>query len=213
MDVAVALVDTYLRMNGYLTLTEHPVMRPSPSGFEAATDLDILAARFPGEAEVVVRRAGAPAPGRDEVVQAEDPALDVSTTGVDLIVGEVKEGAQHLNRNLRTPEVLTTALRRAGCCPEAHLPQAVEQLLRRGETTGLIGGAPCRIRLFSFCGRRGEDDASRAIKTITLGHIATVLWDRLRHHAAVYGPAHFKDPVLATLALLAKLGARLEVPE
>lgn len=41
MDHAVALVETYLRVNGYLTVTEYPVVEAMKHvGFRTATDLD-----------------------------------------------------------------------------------------------------------------------------------------------------------------------------
>ncbi len=45
MDVAVSLVESYLRLNGYFTVTEFQVQQPmagQPGRFETATDLDIL---------------------------------------------------------------------------------------------------------------------------------------------------------------------------
>lgn len=50
MDNAVALVQAFLRLHGYLTVTEFPVVRTARGGGqECLTDLDVLAFRF-GEA-------------------------------------------------------------------------------------------------------------------------------------------------------------------
>lgn len=47
MDNAVALVQAYLRLNGYLTVTEFPVLvEGGPDGVRTLTDLDVLAFRF-----------------------------------------------------------------------------------------------------------------------------------------------------------------------
>ena len=49
MDHAVALVRTYLQLNGYLTVTEYPVLEAARhGGHRTLTDLDVLAFRFPG---------------------------------------------------------------------------------------------------------------------------------------------------------------------
>jgi hypothetical protein len=54
MDQAVALVEAYLRVNGYFTVSEYPVVEARRyGGFRTATDLDILAFRFPGAGRLV----------------------------------------------------------------------------------------------------------------------------------------------------------------
>ncbi len=50
MTTAVGLVESYLRLNGYFTVTEYQVQHPvagQPGMYETATDLDILAVRLP----------------------------------------------------------------------------------------------------------------------------------------------------------------------
>ena len=57
MDTAVALVQAYLHLNGYFTLTEYPVIEAMRSGdYRTRTDLDVLAVRFPAAAYQVSRR-------------------------------------------------------------------------------------------------------------------------------------------------------------
>lgn len=46
VDTAVALVQTYLQLNGYFTVTEFPVIESSGPGGRSVTDLDTLAVRF-----------------------------------------------------------------------------------------------------------------------------------------------------------------------
>ena len=54
MDTAVALVETYLRINGYFTVTEYPVIEAVHyDGYRTITDLDILAFRFSGAGRLV----------------------------------------------------------------------------------------------------------------------------------------------------------------
>ena len=51
MDNAVALVQAYLRLNGYFTVSEYPVVEElRHGGVRTMTDLDILGFRFPGAA-------------------------------------------------------------------------------------------------------------------------------------------------------------------
>ena len=82
MDTAVGLVQAYLRVNGYFTVAEYPVLDATgPGGPRTITDLDILAVRL--------HRA----PGASGTVDAPlDPALGAGG-GADMIVGEVKEWA------------------------------------------------------------------------------------------------------------------------
>ena len=49
VDIAVNLVESYLRMSGYLTLSEFEVQRRTDIGYEAVTDVDIMALRLPGD--------------------------------------------------------------------------------------------------------------------------------------------------------------------
>jgi hypothetical protein len=48
MDTAVALVQSYLHVNGYFTVVEYPVLETRRGGPpRTVTDLDVLAFRFP----------------------------------------------------------------------------------------------------------------------------------------------------------------------
>ena len=50
MDIAVNLVENYLRLTGYMTLSEFEVQRRDKKGrFKTITDVDVMAVRFPGE--------------------------------------------------------------------------------------------------------------------------------------------------------------------
>lgn len=114
MDTAVRLVETYLRLNGYFTVTEFQVQQPSGQlgRFETATDLDIVAVRLPHAAATVLRHRPRPGEPRCEILLADDPALGASRTTADVLIGEVKEGAGEINRGLLKTEVLRSALRR-----------------------------------------------------------------------------------------------------
>jgi hypothetical protein len=57
MDVAVSPVEAHLHVNGCFSVCEHPVVEAmSRGGYREATDLDVLAARFPGAAHGNVTR-------------------------------------------------------------------------------------------------------------------------------------------------------------
>ena len=78
MDNAVALVQAYLRVNGYFTVSEFPVIElRRREGYQTATDLDILAFRFPGSGRLVPVH-GRP-PQADESHFAPDPELEPVT--------------------------------------------------------------------------------------------------------------------------------------
>ena len=129
MDTAVALVETYLRVNGYFTVTEYPVIEAARAGgYRTVTDMDILAVRFPQAKHVIRHETNAT--GRDSTGFAPDPALDVTSDRIDMIIGEVKEGRAELNRAARDPNVLTSVLTRFGCCSHKQAPALVKHLLQ-----------------------------------------------------------------------------------
>lgn len=180
-----------------------------PSGqlgrFETATDLDILAVRLPHAAATVLRHRPRPGEPRCEILLADDPALGASRTTADVLIGEVKEGAGEINRGLLKTEVLRSALRRVGCCPEEHIGRAADELLRRGLfASGGDGMTVCRVRLASFAGSFGAPPAP-AVLAVTLGHIVAFIAGHLQTYRDVLRSAHVKDPQLAFFNLLEKL--------
>jgi hypothetical protein len=97
MDTAVALVQAYLNVNGYFTVTEFAVLEASrrrPP--RSVTDLDILALRFTGAGpgHDVIHRRDRPSGSRDF---QPDPVLGGPSDRPDMIVGEVKEGLARFN--------------------------------------------------------------------------------------------------------------------
>lgn len=128
MDTAVGLVQAYLRVNGYFTVAEYPVLDATgPGGPRTITDLDILAVRL--------HRA----PGASGTVDAPlDPALGAGG-GADMIVGEVKEGRPHPNPAMRDPAVLEAAFTRFGCCAPTDAARLVAELLETGRTVAPEG--------------------------------------------------------------------------
>jgi hypothetical protein len=199
MDTAVGLVETYLRVNGYFTVVEYPVMELE-ARFRTATDLDVLAVRFPGASRLI---PGEDPPGPDLHPPFEaDPALEVPSDRVDMLVCEVKEGEAAFNRSGRRPEVLAAALARFGCCSREAAPRLVRELLSSGSASPPGGHA---IRLVAFGSSVGESRAPYL--RIPLGHVLRFLEEWTDAHWPVLRHAQLKDPVLGFLSTLAKARA------
>ena len=113
MDIAVNLVESYLRLTGYLTLSEFEVQRRNDKGrFKTVTDIDIMAIRMPGAVFV-----GDPhEPADYELLEIDDPALGLEDDVIDVIIGEVKQGAAELNAGIKDHAVLHSMLRRVSGC-------------------------------------------------------------------------------------------------
>lgn len=197
MDTAVAFVQAYLHINGYFTVTEYPVVEAiKRGGYRTATDLDVLAVRFPGAGRLVPTHGKKSGDTRFE----PDPKLCGDLHMVDMIIGEVKEGRAELNRGARDPVVLRTVLTRFGCCPEEHVAPVVEDLLHRGRAQMPSGH---RARLIAFGVASGEP-LGYACEIVSLGHVIDFTRSYLREHWDVLRTAQFKDAALATLMMLEK---------
>lgn len=195
MDEAVALVESYLHVNGYFTVPNYPVMLPTPRGFQQATDLDLLAFRFP-EAGRLVR----PGSRRDRLLAFEtDPALDVPADRVDMIVAEVKQGAATFNPAAWRRDVLEVGLVRFGCCESEAAADVVRGLFAKGEASTPAGHT---IRAVAF----GSTTDGRPVRAriVTLDRVAAFLTDHLRRHWDVLHAAQFGGSALGTLAVLEK---------
>jgi hypothetical protein len=197
VDTAVALVQAYLRLNGYFTVTEYPVFElGSGGGIRTATDLDLLAFRFPGAGRPVIGESGG------ATVYRPDPALGVPPEAPDMILGEVKEGRAELNGPARRPAVLAAALARFGCCSETGAARLARELVRHGRATTHHGH---QVRLFAFGGTVDEGRAT-GYQRMSLSHVIAFVsgfvgdnWSVLRHGQS-------KDATLALFWLLQKCG-------
>ncbi len=194
MDHAVSIVEAYLQINGYFTVAEYPVIESRASGqYETATDLDILAIRFPGAGRLV--------PGHsDEILFEPDPALGVSADQPDMLIGEVKEGSAEFNRAVRNPEVLRTVLVRFGCCAPDHVADTVQTMIRKGAAVTPSGH---RVRLVAFGATKGKPGFKHS-GMITLGHIVNFIENYLRDHWEVLRHTHFSNPALGLLMIREK---------
>lgn len=199
MDTGVALVQAYLHVNGYFTVTEFPVLEALHGrDVRNVTDLDILAFRFPTAGEHIVR-------GRTHVALSGtdafgDPALGAGCDTTDMIVGEVKEGHARLNRAMRDPAVIEIALARFGCCSAAHAREVTHELLAHGRSTTSAGHT---IRIVAFGDAEVGESLARCT-TVPMRHVVEYLQDYLGQHWSVLRHAQFRDPAFATLALLEK---------
>jgi len=198
VDNAVALVQAYLRVNGYFTVAEYPVLEATGGEYRTATDLDILAFRFPRAGRLVPRRGRGKS--REMVEVALDPTLGASADHADMIVGEVKEGRAVLNEAASDTGVLRAALARFGCCPPHEAASLVERLLRDGRVDLPVGH---QIRMVAFGATGGAGDGRR-YHTITLGHAVRFLQDYLRDHWEVVRHSDHKDPAFGFLVMLEK---------
>jgi hypothetical protein len=194
MDNAVALVQAYLRVNGYFTVAEFPILEGSHGRFREVTDLDMLAFRFAGAGHLSGTRIAT------EASFEVDRELGCPSATADMIIGEVKEGAPKLNAAARKPAVLAAALARFGCCTPSEALEIVENLARLGHTS-LPNGHSARMVVFAPSPRTADTPAYRLI---SLGHVVRFLEEHLRRHWAVFAHAQFKDPALGFLATLEK---------
>lgn len=206
MDTAVALVNAYLRFNGYMTAPEQPVLvgEGNPTRYRTATDVDILALRFPSSAVVVPRNDDDGVQAATDLEVSLDEQLAVKDGCVDVLIAEVKESRPRLNRALRDPDVLYATLRRIDPGLDAPIEQAARQLIERGETTCRAGDHPWRFRLIAF-GSGGAEREGAPFKVMQLRHVSTFLLRCMARHRQVWNDAQFSDPVLDLLHLFDKL--------
>jgi hypothetical protein len=193
MDNAVGLVQVYLRLNGYFTVTEYPIIEAlRHGGFRAATDIDILAVRFgdAGRPFVLDRHNEAFAP---------DPSLGAPSGQVDMIIAEVKEGKAELNQGATDFAVLHAVLLRFGCCGRDEIDGVVKALLHEGHAR-----TPCghHVRLIAFGST--VETPHREYRVITLAQVMRYLEDYIRQNWPMIRQAQFKDPAFGFLATLEK---------
>ena len=197
MDIAVNLVENYLRLTGYLTLSEFEVQRRDEDGrYQTVTDVDIMGIRMPGDLYL-----GDP---HDDchLLLVDDPVLGLEDDAIDVIIGEVKQGPADLNPGIKDHVVLHSMLRRVGWAYEEPLEAVVAGLQQKllhyspGRGNGRV-----RTRLVAF-GRSDYND----LHTISHSHIVTTLLGFFQEHEDAFRPIQFKEPAPAFLKLLLKAG-------
>ncbi len=194
-DPAIALVCSYLRINGYFTLTEFEVSIATKHGYRSLTDLDVIAVRLPTLAERHRRSAGEQ---RTEggIIVALDPALHVDESRVDVLFIEVKQGKAEFNPGMRNPLVLEAGLRRVGGSLGAPVDDVARHLVEHGE---YVGGEQ-RVRLLAI-GSHGRVGGGT-----TLHHRHLLAF--VEHHVERYSEAlkamEMGDPVVGFIELIKK---------
>ncbi len=197
MDTSVSLVQAYLRVNGYFTVTEYPVIAARGGGeYRTATDLDVLAFRFPGAGRVVPGKH----PGHDEEHFSVDDALRTSAEHADMLIGEVKQGRSQLNDAASDPAVLRAVLAGFGCCSRQEAPEIAASLIRDGQVLLPTGH---RLRMAIFASIVSGLERPRPL-VISLGHIVDFLDNYIDNHWDVLRHSDTKDPALGFLMTLAK---------
>lgn len=199
MDIAVNLVENYLRFTGYLTLSEFEVQRRDKKGrFKTVTDIDIMGIRFPGDIYV-----GDPHRAADcEMLVIDDPVLQLEDDTIDVIVGEVKQGQAEFNPGIKDHGVLHSMLRRVEWIYDVNIGQVIDGLQRDGIFVAPSkGGAQVRTRLVAF-GRSKFSD----VNTIALSHIITTMLEFFEEYEDAFRPIQFREPAPAFLSLLLKAG-------
>lgn len=199
VDIAVNLVESYLRLTGYLTLSEFEVQRRAPDGrYVTVTDIDVMAIRMPGPP------VGAEPERTEEceVLRIDDPVLALETATVDVIIGEVKQGPADLNPGIKDHAVLRSMLRRIEWLYADPLEDVIGGLQRTEvHRSAGRGGGQVRTRIVAF-GRSNDSHET----VISLSHIVTTLLSFFDAHEEALRPVQFRDPAPAFLRLLVKAG-------
>jgi hypothetical protein len=204
LNTCVALVGAYLRFNGYVTVPEQPVLvgQGKPYRYHTATDIDILAVRFPNAAVVVPREYGAV---EDDLHLDIDPELDLHEDTVDVLIGEVKSGRPRLNEGMRDHDVLYATIRRVDPGFDAPIHETIDTLIRNGEAHCKSAGKKWRFRLIAF-GEGQPAPEGGPYTVIQMRHVAKFLIQTIGEHHQVWKDAQFGDPVLDLLHFFDKMG-------
>lgn len=199
MDAAVGLVQAYLRVNGFFTVTEYPIVALGGGG-RSLTDIDVLAVRFPNA------MCWVPEAGGDGSALPPDPVLDLKDDYLEMIIGEVKEGRAKLNDQAYSLPVIDAAVRRFGCC---QYPAAMARSVFEGKKarTHTGEGMPCRVRMTVFGGSTEEERGRYEV--VSLKHVMIFLNQYIARYREVFLHAQIKDDALDLMALLVKLGLKL----
>jgi hypothetical protein len=199
MDIAVNLVENYLRLTGYMTLSEFEVQRRDKKGrYKTVTDIDIMAIRFPGYIYV-----GDPHKKTEcEMLLIDDPVLELEDDMIDVIVGEVKQGQAELNPGIKDHGVLHSMLRRVEWLYNGDINTVIEGLQREGKHVAASrGDGRIRTRLVAFGRSRYSN-----LNTVALSHMVSTLLGFFEEHEDAFRPIQFREPAPAFLSLLLKAG-------
>lgn len=204
VDAATGLVEVFLRVNGYLTLSEWQIQALNArQEWETITDVDIVGLRFPGD----VFLADSHDPEIQSTLRVSGDLLMLEPDTIDVIVGEIKEGEAVFNPAMKRHETLHTVLHRLSWLYADHgLERVVAELTRAGVCySAAPGGGQVRTRLVAF-GQAPE----LTVNTVPVGRILEQASAFLSAHDDLLRSARFSNPVAATLKLLHKTGFGLK---
>lgn len=199
MDVCTNLVQSYLRVNGYFTATDYPLVESSRSGStRTLTDIDMLAVRFARpSSEERHKRAAKSVEG--PMVSHPDPVLGCPEHHTDMIVAEIKQGRAQVNPAARNRYALAAALTRFGCCDPKEAPGLVQNLLRHGRAKA-ENDHVLRMVVFASHG----EQAPRGWHWVHLDRVFRFLDNYLLRERSDLSSVDLHDPALAWLSLLHK---------
>ncbi len=199
MDIGVDLIESYLRINGYFTLTEFEVQRQvDGGGYETVTDVDVMGIRYPGH----LLAADNHDPTRRDQLLVEDEVLGLNLEDVDVIIGEVKQGKAVWNTGLTSHHTLHAVISRIQWLYADPTHDVVKKLSNKPVCFSKArGGGSIRTRLVAF-GRSPLND----LNTISLTHVFEFLVDYFERFDDVLKPAQIKAPSAALVRLLVKTG-------
>lgn len=199
MDIAVDLVEAYLRLTGYLTLSEFDVQARRADGqFETITDIDVMGIRFPGDVYAADPHDATEA----RLLLIDDPALLLEPDQIDIIVGEVKQGPAEFNPGIHRHEVLHSVIRRVAWLFDTDTDAIVDDLGNEGVCVAPArGGGSIRVRLVAF-GQAPEC----GLRVISHTHIVETLLSFFSGLDDAFRSVQFHDPAPAMLNLLRKSG-------
>ena len=203
MDIGVDLVEAYLRLNGYFTITEFEVLRETtPDNYQTVTDVDVIAVRFPGPIYI----ADSHGKGESPALLVEDPILDLEPDTVDVIIGEVKQGEAVFNPGLKDHHTLHTVLQRVAWLYDDNVHKVARDLEKH---LVCYQAEPAdrrvRTRLVAF-GRSPIND----MHTISLTHVFDTMIGQFEVYGDALRAAQFKNPAAALIRLLVKTGYQIK---
>ena len=203
MDIGVDLVESYLRLNGYFTISEFEVQREmSPGVYQTITDVDMIGLRLPGPVYIADSHGKEGSPS----LLVEDPVLELENDTIDVIIGEVKQGEAVFNPGLTNYHTLHTVLQRVSWLYEGDVHDVARDLEKKHVCRQPThGGTIVRTRLVAF----GRSPVSN-LSTISLTHIFNAMVGQLEQFGEALRPAQFKNPAAALIQLLVKTGFEIK---
>lgn len=199
VDVAVDLVEIYLRVNGYLTLSEWQVLALNDRGqWDTVTDIDIVGVRFPGESYL----AASDDPVIRDTLRVAGDLLLLDNARFDVIIGEVKQGEAVFNPSLSRPEAIRGIMSRLShLYPGPILEGVVADLAAKGSCVTQGPGAEVRTRIVAF----GQAEAAGP-NVIPIADVIERAVGFIAEREDVIRSVRVANPAAAMLKLLQKSG-------